>query len=61
MYSSLYMSLEQVSSQKTRFKTLFNYLPYNILKGVISVYAMKGNQNIVTGNCGEMVEQCNEV
>lgn len=55
------MSLEQVSSQKTRFKTLFNYLPYNILKGVISVHAMKGNQNIVTGNCGEMVEQCNEV
>lgn len=55
------MSLEQVSSQKTRFKTVFNYPPYHILKGVISLHVMKGNQNIVTGNCGGMVEQCNEV
>lgn len=46
------MSLEQVSSQTTVCKTLLNYPSYHILKGVISVPVMEGNQNTVTGNCG---------
>lgn len=55
------MFLEQLSSQTIRFKALFNNPFYHILKVVISILAMKGNQKIVIGNLGDVGEQYNEV